>query len=244
MSRGGPADDRRADASRSGGGPGGAGENDRADTGTGAIERATSGTGANDQAGANDGAGKNNGAPDPGRRKLLAWLWRVPVVAVIAGAGYALFEVRRVLFGKRPAASDPRFAPLEPGAVANLADFGTTWDEVPFDLHGRPAVALRLPEPVAGGLSATGIHLAGYSRICTHQACVVSLNRDTEAIAFGFNYRTDTPELVCPCHLSVFSPLNGGRAMSGPAVEPLPRVQLALEGESVLAVGIEETGTG
>lgn len=183
--------------------------------------------------------GRNDGTTDPGRRRLLGWLWRLPVIAVIAGAGYALYEGQRVLFGKQPAADDPEFEPIEPVTVAEIDQFTDTWSDVTFDLHGRPAVALRLPEPVAGGLSTGAVHLAGYSRICTHQACIVSLNRDTEAIALGFNYRTDSPELVCPCHLSVFSPLNGGQAVSGPAVEPLPRVKLALEVNRVVAVGVE-----
>jgi arsenite oxidase small subunit len=179
---------------------------------------------------------------DPGRRRLLAWLWRFPVVAALGGLVYAVIEGRRVLFGKEPAGREPEFQPLERVAVAPLASFAAAWDSVAFDLGGRPAVALRLPEPVAGGLSpAEGVHLAAFSRVCTHQGCIVSLNRDVEAIAFGFNYRTDTPELVCPCHLSVFSPSDGGRAVSGPAVQPLPRVRLELDGEQVVAVGIEES---
>jgi arsenite oxidase small subunit len=172
---------------------------------------------------------------------LLAWLWRIPVLAALAGLLYAVIEGRSVLFGKAPAEQEPEFRAVERVAVAPLAAFAAPWDSVAFDLGGTPAVAVRLPEPVAGGLSAgEGVHLAGFSRICTHQGCIVSLNRDLEAIAFGFNYRTDTPELVCPCHLSVFSPSDGGRAVSGPAVQPLPRVRLELDGEQVVAVGIEE----
>jgi arsenite oxidase small subunit len=187
-------------------------------------------------------AGSGGGPGDPGRRRLLAWLWRIPVVGALGGLVYALIEGRRVLFGKAPAGREPEFRTLEPVAVAPLAAFAARWDSVAFDLAGTPAVAVRLPEPVAGGLSAgEGVHLAGFSRICTHQGCIVSLNRDLEAIAFGFNYRTDTPELVCPCHLSVFSPSDGGRAVSGPAVEPLPRVRLELDGQQVVAVGIEES---
>ncbi|HEX7005251.1 MAG TPA: Rieske 2Fe-2S domain-containing protein [Trueperaceae bacterium] len=181
-------------------------------------------------------------AHDPERRRFVVWLWRLPVVAAVAGAGYALYEGSRVLLGKRPAAENPRFEAIEPVAVAPLTAFESTWDAVRFDLHGKPAIAMRLPEPVAGGLSADGVHLAGFSRVCTHQGCIVSLNRDTEAIAFGFNYRTDTPELVCPCHLSVFSPLAGGEAVSGPATQPLPRVQLRNSGGTVMAVGIEVAG--
>jgi arsenite oxidase small subunit len=180
-------------------------------------------------------------AHDPGRRRLLTWLWRIPVVAALAGAGYALFEGRRVIFGKAPASRDPEFAPIDQVAVADLEAFARPWDSVAFDVAGTPAVALRLPEPVAGGVSGAGVHLAGFSRICTHQGCTVSLNRDLEAIAFGFNYRTDTPELVCPCHLSVFSPSMAGRAVSGPAVDPLPRVRLTIDRSTVLAVGVETT---
>jgi arsenite oxidase small subunit len=179
------------------------------------------------------------GPRDPERRRLLAWFWRIPVLAALAGLGYAVFEGRRVLFGKQVAVSEPDFEPLEPVAVGPLGRFGDAWDALNFDLHGRPAIVLRLPEPIAGGLSADGVHLAGFSRVCTHQGCLVSLNRDLEAIAFGFNYRSDAPELVCPCHLSVFSPLLSGRAVSGPAVEPLPRVQLALSSGVVSATGIE-----
>ncbi|MEX2535313.1 MAG: Rieske 2Fe-2S domain-containing protein [Trueperaceae bacterium] len=182
----------------------------------------------------------SNGVPDPGRRQLLTWLWRLPVVAAVAGAGYALFEGRRVLLGKLPAVQAPRFAAREPVTVAPIGEFAQPWDAVTFELAGQPALALRLPEAVAGGLSVGSVHLAAFSRTCTHQGCTVSLNRDIEAIAFAFNYRTDTPELVCPCHLSVFSPSDGGRAVSGPAVQPLPRVELELEAEDVLAVGIEE----
>ncbi|MEX2541823.1 MAG: Rieske 2Fe-2S domain-containing protein [Trueperaceae bacterium] len=178
---------------------------------------------------------------DPGRRRLLAWLWRIPVVAALAGLGYAVFEGRRIIFGKAPAGQEPVFRALEPVTVAPLAAFAAPWDSVAFELQGLPALALRLPEPVAGGFDRGDLHLAGYSRVCTHQACTVSLNRDLEAIAFGFNYRTDAPALVCPCHLSVFSPGDAGRAVSGPATEPLPRVRLAVEADQVVALGVEDT---
>lgn len=176
--------------------------------------------------------------PDHGRRRILSWLWRLPVVAALAGAGYALYEGSRVILGKQ-AAGEPSFEPRPPVEVAPLAAFAKHWSSVRFELQGEPCVALRLPEPVAGGLSSDGAHLAGFSRICTHQGCTISLNRDLEAIAFAFNYRTETPELVCPCHLSVFSPTRGGQAVSGPAVKPLPRVQLRLEEGRVKATGIE-----
>ena len=93
---------------------------------------------------------------------------------------------------------------------------------------------MRLPGAIPGGLEVDGLHLAAFSRICTHMGCVVSLNRDAEAIAFAFNYRAPGPQLVCRCHLSVFDPDRAGRAVAGPAIEPLPRVRLELDGDDPL----------
>jgi arsenite oxidase small subunit len=49
--------------------------------------------------------------------------------------------------------------------------------------------------------------------------------------------------LTCACHFSVFDPLRAGRAVSGPAVRPLPRIRLRLEGDPaagrIVADGIE-----
>lgn len=176
---------------------------------------------------------------NPGRRRLLAWLWRIPVLAVLVGAGYGVFEFVRVIFGKAAADDAPSFEPVDPVVVAPLRTFAEPWHSVAFDIDGLPALALRLPEPVPGGVSTDDVHLTGFSRVCTHQACTVSLNRDVEAIALGFNYRTDSPALVCPCHLSVFSPTDAGRAVSGPAVLPLPRVRLELRDGQVIASGLE-----
>lgn len=176
---------------------------------------------------------------DPGRRRLLVWLWRIPVLAAVAGVGYGLYEGARVIFGKEGAPQDPEFESVEPVAVAALASFDEVWASVPFSLGALPAVAVRLPDPVSGSVSRGEVHVAAFSRICTHQECVVSLNRDLEAIAFAFNYRAEAPALTCPCHLSVFLPSRGGTAVSGPATEPLPRVRLRIEGEQLVAVGVE-----
>jgi Rieske Fe-S protein len=77
--------------------------------------------------------------------------------------------------------------------------------------------------------------------VCTHLGCTVYLNRDLSGIDFAFNFRTTHPDLTCPCHLSIFDPTRGGEAVSGPAVRPLPRVQLELRGDALVAVGLERT---
>lgn len=182
------------------------------------------------------------------RRRLVSWLWRLPVLAALGGAGYGLVEVYRVHFAKLVPTDQPTFAPRPEHDVAPLARFEAPWDAVTFDLAGLPAVAVRLPEPIAGGTSDAATHLAAFSRVCTHQACIVDLTTDPEAIAFAFNHRTDRPQLTCACHYSVFDPLRAGRAVSGPAIRPLPRVRLRVVREGaephVVADGVEVEAHG
>lgn len=192
---------------------------------------------------------KTPGIPDTGdiqepvaRRTVVTWLWRVPVLAALAGAGWGAWEAYHVHFDKvRPKA--PGFVPVPPQRVAALADLEALWSAVPFELGEVPALALRVPEAVPGGLSLEGAHYLAFSRICTHLGCPVSLNRNLEALAVAFNFRTDHPALACPCHLSVFSPLEAGKAVSGPAREPLPRVQLERRRDALFAVGLEPPPT-
>jgi Rieske Fe-S protein len=176
---------------------------------------------------------------DPMRRRLVMWLWRLPVLGALAGGIYAFQRAWRVHFGKEVPPEEPHFVPTAPQSVAAVGAFAEPYDAVEFTLEGTPALALRLPEPVAGGLSSGRMHFAAYSRVCTHLGCLVNLNRDIEAVAIAFNYRPDAPALTCPCHLSVFLPHRAGQAVSGPAVSPLPRVALELRGETLYAVGLE-----
>lgn len=182
--------------------------------------------------------------PDPSRREVIAWLWRIPVL-VAAGAGsWGLYEAIDTHFFKRRPDPTPTFADGPKVAVGTLGTFAEAWDAIEFAYEGEPAVALRLPGPIPGGIEAAGAHLAAFSRVCTHQGCLVTLNEDTEAIAFAFNYRADGPQFACPCHLSVFDPERAGRAVAGPAVLPLPRLRLAIDGDAVVATGREVAAEG
>lgn len=186
-----------------------------------------------------------NGPPDPGRRRLTAWLWRLPVLLVVAGGAIGGYLGVRTHFFKRRPPDEPRFRDGPRVHVAPLSSFGGPWAATPFRYEDTPALAVRLPSPIPGGVSLdNGVHLAGFSRMCTHQRCVLSLNRDVEAIAFAFNHRADGPSLVCPCHLSVFDPARAGRAVAGPATAPLPRVRLAVDEGTVVATGMEPEPVG
>lgn len=178
---------------------------------------------------------------DQTRRQLLTWLWRLPVIAAIAGAGYALYEAYQMVFARPRANPNPKFRAIAPVAVAPLSDFAAPWDSRELLIESMPAIVIRLPEPLPGGLSVGGQHYAGFSRICTHQGCVVQLNSNLEAVAIAFNYRSAAPVLTCQCHFSVFEVLQAGRAVSGPAMRPLPRVQLELRDGVLYAVGLEQS---
>lgn len=187
-----------------------------------------------------------DGPVDLERRRVAAWLWRLPVLLAAGGGAYGVREAYRIHFAKQAPADPPVFDPVPTEAVAPLARFDADWTGVDFVLGGLPCVAVRVPEAVPGGTRADdGRFLVAYSRVCTHQFCIVDLSTDLELIAFAFNHRTDQPKLTCGCHYSVFDPLGGGRAVGGPAVRPLARVRLAIadrDGEpTVVADGVERT---
>jgi len=181
------------------------------------------------------------------RRELITWLWRLPVLVAIGGGAVGLYEAIRIHFEKDAPAAHPTFVPRPATPVGSLGAFAQVWNAVRFELagdHPIPAIVVRLPGPIPGGLEATGpggeaLHLAGFSRVCTHMGCTVYLNRDLQGIRFAFNYQTTHPDLTCPCHLSIFDPTRAGEAVSGPAVRPLPRVELELRGNDIVAVGLE-----
>ncbi len=174
-----------------------------------------------------------------GRRRLLAWFWRLPVIAALAGGGYGAFRAYKIHFGKLAPAAEPMFVPITPQRIAGLSNFAQVWDAAEFVAQGIPAIAICLPQAIDTSITINGAHYAAFSRICTHLGCLVSLNTNIEAIAVGFNYRSSTPALTCPCHLSVFLPTSSGKAVSGPAVKPLPRIALEERDGTLYAVSIE-----
>jgi Rieske Fe-S protein len=72
--------------------------------------------------------------------------------------------------------------------------------------------------------------LVAFSQKCTHLSCAV------------YYSKTDN-RLECPCHEGYFS-IDDGRVLQGPPPRPLPRIQIALQGDQVIATGIEMHGEG
>ena len=179
-------------------------------------------------------------AVDARRRDVLRWLWRLPVIAAAATATWAFQHAYRIHFLKGRPSEVPLFNEANAQRIAALSDFPQAWDAVEFHFAERPSIAIRTPEPLPWGLSIGEQHFVAFSRICTHLGCPTVLNRNTEAIAFAFNHRSEHPALVCNCHLSVFSVMQSGRVVSGPAVDPLPRIALQQRSGALYAVGYEQ----
>ena len=173
------------------------------------------------------------------RRDFITWLWRLPVIAVLVGGIYGVYEAYKIQFRKLRPSETPTFVAGERAAVAELASLGNDWDTVEFSYNGTPAYALRLPEAIPGSLEAGGAHYAAFSRICTHQGCIVNFTENTELLAVSYNYRSQNPALACRCHFSVFDVTKAGLAVSGPAIEPLPRLRLESDGTTLYATGLE-----
>lgn len=197
-------------------------------------------------------SGKQPEVIDEERREVSQWLWRIPVLAVAAGGAYGAIRAVVHQFVRKDANPNPEFTDRPDVHVGTLADFPAEWDDIEFALPTEtgaqlPAVAVRIPQAVPGSVEIRNAvdvvmaHIIAFSRICTHQQCVVSMNRDLNAIKLGFNHDTNTPAITCPCHLSVFDPLQGGKAVSGAAEIPLPRVRLRYEAGAIIADGFEIT---
>jgi Rieske Fe-S protein len=93
-------------------------------------------------------------------------------------------------------------------AIAKLADI-PVGGSIAATLAGAPIL---ISQPEAGTVVA-------FSAICTHQGCIVAPGE---------------AEFACPCHASRFT-LSDGAVRGGPAQRPLDKVQVSIEGDSVVA---------
>jgi arsenite oxidase small subunit len=94
-----------------------------------------------------------------------------------------------------------------------------------YPLEGQSSVLVDLGEEVPGGVGDSG-GIVAYSALCQHMGC------DVQFVADG-GY------LLCPCHQSKYDPAREGNVIQGVAQAPLPRIQLEIDGEEIVAVGVD-----
>ncbi|GGJ34217.1 Rieske 2Fe-2S domain-containing protein [Deinococcus roseus] len=172
------------------------------------------------------------------RRKLLEYWWVLPVTGTFGAFGGMFWYASRVTFGKKQVAA-PNFKAGAVTLVAETTQLKKDFDSLDFTYAGVPCVLLRLPNPTQSSVTLDGLHYAAFSRVCTHLGCSVQPLRDPEAAALTFNYRISHPMLGCPCHYSIFDPLQEGQSVFGKALYPLPRLKLSLKGRQIFASGLE-----
>jgi arsenite oxidase small subunit len=90
--------------------------------------------------------------------------------------------------------------------------------------ENSPALLIRLAETATDGVGPDRSVVA-YSILCTHKGCPVS-------------FKPEHRMLICPCHWSTFDPARSGSMVIGQASQPLPRIELNVEGDMVRATGV------
>lgn len=142
----------------------------------------------------------------------------------------------------------------------NLADFPNVWSSVEFNFSQKskeytfqhfqttriPGYVVRLPDDAKGAHQFMAV-----SRICPHMGCVFNFLDDPKAVA-AYNYpNAKNPMFACPCHLSVYDPLEfqdvsgkeiRGKVVSGPAPRPPREFAFNIVGEELVVTSVEQGG--
>lgn len=121
-------------------------------------------------------------------------------------------------------------APISADA-GSAGELVTVFPEGHVGVDDSQVVLLRLEPDSLSARTVTGGAFDGwvaYSKICTHAGCSVGL--------FGIDNREPRTlhQLVCPCHQSIFDPLDAARPVGGPATRSLPQLAIDVDADGYL----------
>jgi arsenite oxidase small subunit len=110
--------------------------------------------------------------------------------------------------------------------VAKVSDLQEN-EPVSFDypLQGQSSILVDLGDEVPGGVGDNN-SIVAYSALCQHMGCQVQ-------------FVSDGGYILCPCHQSKYDPAREGNVIQGVAQAPLPRIELEIDGDDVVAVGVD-----
>jgi arsenite oxidase small subunit len=94
-----------------------------------------------------------------------------------------------------------------------------------YPLEGQSSVLVDLGDEVPGGVGDNN-SIVAYSALCQHMGCPVQ-------------FVSDGGYMLCPCHQSKYDPAREGNVIQGVAQAPLPRIELEIDGDDVVAVGVD-----
>jgi arsenite oxidase small subunit len=137
---------------------------------------------------------------------------------VAAGAGAAAVIIAT--------SGDGEEGELPRQSVAKVSDLQEN-EPVSFDypLQGQSSILVDLGDEVPGGVGDNN-SIVAYSALCQHMGCEVQ-------------FVSDGAYILCPCHQSKYDPAREGNVIQGVAQAPLPRIELEIDGDDVVAVGVD-----
>ncbi len=195
------------------------------------------------------------------RRDFIKALLAIPVVGGIASLLLSPF-IRYLKPSSGPLATMEIFKrPDKPSPVTEVAfpvsDFPTPWSfkyfmfqesnreytSVGEQIKIIPGAVVRTPE--AAGLP----EFIVFSRVCPHLGCVFNFVPVEEEVARGYNYTPKPGQKVfaCPCHLSVYDPMQvdskgRGKVVSGPAPRSPFKFNFEVKGDQIVVKSLESGG--
>ncbi|MGE5619888.1 MAG: ubiquinol-cytochrome c reductase iron-sulfur subunit [Sphingomonadaceae bacterium] len=144
----------------------------------------------------------------PYQRDLDSYVTRRDYLRLLVFTSFGLF------LGTAAIAAVARL-PRQPAPPLRVAGIGDIPEGEALQFHyptpDDPAILIHLP----------GGRFVAYSQLCTHLACAVLWDSGRRV-------------LECPCHEGFFDP-ETGRVLAGPPPRPLPRIDLRIEGQDLIA---------
>lgn len=191
------------------------------------------------------------------RRLFLKFVLSIPLLGALALFASPLFRYLKPTAGAFPhgMVSPPDSPERVRDVMFPLSAFPKPWVVQEFTFEQRnpeytrqgaqisriPGFALRIP-----GETPDEYKFVVYSRICPHMGCIFRYVDDPHVSAEGFNYTPPkgTPVFACPCHLSVFDPLQEGKVVSGPAPRPPRHFEFTIDeaSQTIVITDVERGG--
>lgn len=194
------------------------------------------------------------------RRDIIKAILAIPVVGAIASLFISPF-VRYLKPTSGPLATAEVFKrPDKPAPVQEIKfdinDFPEPWSFKYFmfqeanreytavgeQIKTIPGAAVRIP-------SEGDAKFVVFSRVCPHLGCVFNFVPQEAEVAAGYNYTPKPGQKVfaCPCHLSVYDPMQEdtkgrGKVVSGPAPRSPFKFNFEIAGDSLVIRSLESGG--
>jgi arsenite oxidase small subunit len=137
------------------------------------------------------------------------------VAAAGAGAAGIVIATSGDDEGEFPRLSVARVGDLQPNQPVSFE----------YPLEGQSSILVDLGDEVPGGVGDNN-SIVAYSTLCQHMGC------DVQFVPEG-------TYMLCPCHQSKYDPAREGNVIQGVAQTPLPRIELEIDGDDVVAVGVD-----